>query len=64
MRLELKAYTLYDDSNGDEYGSRNGGVQAAFGIDIAIVGFGVQVNKSVGYRTCRYLSDQCTDKCR
>lgn len=64
MRLELEAYTLDDDTNGDKYGSWDGGVQATFRIDIAIVGFGVQIDKSIGYRTCRYLSDEGTNKRR
>lgn len=52
MRLELEAYALDDDTDGDEYGSWDRGVQAALGIDIAIVGLGMQIDKSVGYRTC------------
>lgn len=52
MRLELEAYALNDDTNWNEYGSWDGGVQPAFGINITIVRFGVQIDKSVGYRTC------------
>lgn len=64
MRLELEAYTLDDNANGDEYGSWNGGIQATFRINIAIVGFRVQVDKSVRYRSCRYLSDECANERR
>lgn len=52
MRLELEAKTLDDDTDGDEYGSWNGGIQAALGIYVAMVRLGMQIDKSVGYRTC------------
>lgn len=52
MRLELEAKALDYDADRDEYGSWNGGVQAALGINIAIVCLRVQIYKSIGYRTC------------
>lgn len=52
MRLELETQTLDDDTNGDEYSSWDGGIQAALGIYIAMVRLGMQIDKSVGYRTC------------
>lgn len=47
MCLELETYTLDDHADRYEYGSRNRGIKPAFGIDIAIVGLRVQVDKSV-----------------
>lgn len=52
MRLELETQTLDDDTNGNEYGSWNGGIQAALGVYIAMVRLSMQIDKSVGYRTC------------
>lgn len=52
MRLELEAKTLDDDTDGDEYGSWNGGIQTTLGIYVAMVRLGMQIDKSVGYRTC------------
>lgn len=51
MGLELKAETLDDDTDGNKYGSRYGGIQTALGVHIAIVRFGVEVDESIGYRT-------------
>lgn len=52
MRLELEAKTLDDDADGDEYGSRNGGIEATLGVYVTVVCLRVQIDKSIGYWTC------------
>lgn len=52
MRLELEAKALDDHTDGDEDCPWNGSIQAALGVDIAIVRLGVQIDKLVGDRTC------------
>lgn len=52
MRLELEAETLDDDTDGYEYGSRDGCVQAALGVYVTVVCLCVQIDESIGYRTC------------
>lgn len=47
MRLELETHTLDDNTDRYEYGSGNRGVQPAFGIYIAVVRLGVEIDKSV-----------------
>lgn len=58
VRLELEAKTFDDHTDGDKDCPWNGSIQAALGVDIAIVRLGVQIDKFVGDGTCRYLPDE------